>query len=87
MITSHKQPQPQPPHNHFPQNSYESLKAQNMQLHHPYNPHLAQHNLAYQSYYQQQNYLNKGAYPHYTNPPVFGIQGPTAVNQSPGFWF
>jgi hypothetical protein len=58
-----------------------------MQLHHPYNPHLAQHNLVYQTHYQQQNYLNRGAYPHsYLNQQAFGMQGQTAVHQ-PGFWF
>lgn len=59
-----------------------------MQLHHPYNPQLAQHNLVYQNHYQQQNYLSKGGYAHtYNGQPIYGMQGHMPLNQSPGFWF
>ena len=61
LMSQQNQPQTQqPPQNqqfnqHF---SYQDIKNQSMQLHHPYNPHIAQNNLVYQSNYQQQPVMN-----------------------------
>ena len=64
-------PQNQIPVNHF--NSYQDLKAQNLNVHHPYNPMLSQNNLVYQAQYHNaypQQHLfqnNPNIMPHYAS--------------------
>ena len=43
------------PMHHQPHLNYNDLKAQNMQMHHPFNPQVAQHNMVYQNHFQQAN--------------------------------
>ena len=88
-----KKPQPPVAINHY--NSYQDLKAQNMNIHHPYNPLLSQHNLVYQAQYQnmhsQHNFqANPSIMSHsnnhynYPQPMQGGYMGMPYQNANPG---
>ena len=69
LLGQQKKPQ-QAPLNHF--NSYQDLKAQNLNVHHPYNPMISQQNLVYQARYQnmqpqQQAFHNPNMTSHYSS--------------------
>ena len=70
---------------------------QNMQPHHPYNPHIAQHNMVYQGQYQHQQqpqHLQMGQARPLSMPPFQGqqmggyqSQGQVQVMQPGQFWW
>jgi hypothetical protein len=64
LLNQQKQP-PTQPHSY---NSYNNLKIQNNNLHHPYNPMIAQHNLVYNAqFHPQQQYQPFQQYPQMVN--------------------
>jgi hypothetical protein len=80
LMSQHKQTSPQP---HY--QSYNGLKTQNMTLHHPYNPNIAQHNLVYNAHFQpqpqQQQYQTQNqAHGYSSNYPLTHAYSPVAHN-------
>jgi hypothetical protein len=85
-----QQPQPQPTHQsqqHFNQHqygSYDGFRATNMNLHHPFNPHIAQHNLVYQGHYQHQGYARSNFQSLPGHQQVYGTV--PGVSPQGSFW-
>lgn len=84
-----QQQQPQPPQQAQNYNSFGAIKHTNMQLHHPYNPHIGQSNMVYQSHYQQQPHMvhqrQLSSMPH-GYPQGYGQPGGVGVMPQGQFW-
>ena len=94
-MNQQKAPQANPPQ--VPQHNPSNFPTyQNMQLHHPYNPHIAQHNMVYQGQYQHSHQPQHPHMSHNRNfsmphghqgqPVGYSNQGSVQVMQPGQFW-